>query len=387
MNKLTLRSSTTGFTLIELMVALVAGLIAITAVYFLSSTTTRQFQAQNRIAQTQSSLRMAMEQIRNDVARAGYGAAPVAQNERRCRNTVNFNGVETISGADTAALPNAAENGVQADRLRLIASYDTADRFLLDSIGIGGNTLTFQTSWQGFRRSFGVAGVDYSADAFEAVFRVQRLLHIETPAGHHFFVRILSSDGASGTVTFTPSLATSLGTPCIAGVGRGSTVFALSRIEYAVVDPQTVGYLSPLVPTNPQAGNLGLTPSVLVRREIRFTNATPINRTERLVMEYAANFVIQGVFNTQAVPNAPPIWTRNNSLATQNSLGGNAGALRTLDVTLSARTAEQDPRFPWVAPQVGAPLGRYRVNPALPGAARVRTMRQEIHLPNFTRNR
>ncbi|MBC7172556.1 MAG: prepilin-type N-terminal cleavage/methylation domain-containing protein, partial [Polyangiaceae bacterium] len=60
-----------GFTLVELMAALVAGLVAITAIYAVGSSSARHFQEQQRIAQTQMALRMAMSQLRVDIQRAG----------------------------------------------------------------------------------------------------------------------------------------------------------------------------------------------------------------------------------------------------------------------------------------------------------------------------
>ncbi|MCA9616172.1 MAG: prepilin-type N-terminal cleavage/methylation domain-containing protein, partial [Myxococcales bacterium] len=58
-----------GFTLLELMVALVAGLVAILAVYYVSSASARHFHEQQRVAQTQTSIRMAMQQLRRDIGR------------------------------------------------------------------------------------------------------------------------------------------------------------------------------------------------------------------------------------------------------------------------------------------------------------------------------
>jgi hypothetical protein len=57
---------------------------------------------------------------------------------------------------------------------------------------------------------------------------------------------------------------------------------------------------------------------------------------------------------------------------------------------LAARTAEQDPRFPWVDaaagdPATGTPPTRYRVvstDSEFQGAARVRSLRSEIFVPN-----
>ena len=61
----------TGFTLIELMVAMTAGAIAISSMFFISSASTHYFRVQQRLTNMQSSLRIAMDQLRRDVGRAG----------------------------------------------------------------------------------------------------------------------------------------------------------------------------------------------------------------------------------------------------------------------------------------------------------------------------
>ena len=65
-----------GFTLLEMMAALVAGLIAIGSIYTLSSASSKHFHEQQRISQTQMSLRMAMSRLTSDIARAGFGGTP-----------------------------------------------------------------------------------------------------------------------------------------------------------------------------------------------------------------------------------------------------------------------------------------------------------------------
>jgi prepilin-type N-terminal cleavage/methylation domain-containing protein len=66
------RKERAGFTMIELMVSLAVGGVAIGAIYAIGSASTRQFQAEHYIANTQSSLRIAMSQVKRDIARAGF---------------------------------------------------------------------------------------------------------------------------------------------------------------------------------------------------------------------------------------------------------------------------------------------------------------------------
>ncbi|HET6339704.1 MAG TPA: prepilin-type N-terminal cleavage/methylation domain-containing protein, partial [Polyangiales bacterium] len=74
-----------GFTVVELMVSLCVGGIAISSLYAVGAASTRHFREQQRISTTQSSLRSAMNQIKRDFARAGYLATPnVAANGESC---------------------------------------------------------------------------------------------------------------------------------------------------------------------------------------------------------------------------------------------------------------------------------------------------------------
>ena len=82
------QSEAQGFTLIELMVALVAGLIAISSVYTISKASSQNFHEQQRISQAQMATRMAVEQIRLDVQRAGFLGSANTGTERTDRKSV-----------------------------------------------------------------------------------------------------------------------------------------------------------------------------------------------------------------------------------------------------------------------------------------------------------
>lgn len=370
-----------GFTLIEMMVALTAGLIAVGAIYSISASSSRHFHEQQRISQTQMALRMGMGRLTRDIARAGFGGSPSTLAEMNAGMTCgrppaggHFNAVTFFDNRDTAVLPNAATNGVQADRIRLVGNYATPELYRAMPAGV--NSLTIQTQWQAFRRSFGVPGTTYDPDAFEEVFRPGRTLHIQTIGGQHFYPRITGSVGATQTVTFTP------GFQCGGEQLNMAMVAPLSRLEYRVVDATDPDSdLSTLFQNAALDNRRGLRNSVLIRQELDENN-NPIPATEQVVLEYVANLDYSFVVDTQTVPGNPPTLALEQGGATPN-VTNSPHRIRSVIVDLAARTADHDPSFPFVAPVPGAPLMRYQVDPALRGAARVRSMRAEVQLRNI----
>lgn len=378
------RTRVAGFTLLEMMVALTAGFLAITGIYYLGGASSRHFQEQQRIAQTQMSLRMAMTQLRTDISRAGFFGTPNSRVERRCTTPpVEIQGIEMLDNIDTPVLPNAGANLANADRLRLVGNYASNDAYFVRSFSATGSRVFLQQEWQGFRRDFGVAGIDFSPETFNEVFLPGRMLHIQTPQGMHFFVTIVSADPTNGAVDFTPGVG--IGGPCVSGLGGGALVAPLSRMEYAVVDPRLDPELAALRSTTPAAVELatGRIPSVLVRREIQFNSDNVLPGTTRVVLEYVSEFELAGVFDDTLNPGDPPNLVPRIGAAAADEFRLRPHHARTVGVLLSARTADQDDRFPFVARAPGQPLTRYQVNPALPGAARVRSASAEILLPNF----
>jgi prepilin-type N-terminal cleavage/methylation domain-containing protein len=367
------RRSQQGFTLIEMMVALTAGAIAITSIYYVSSASSAHFQEQQRVAQSQMSLRMAMQQIRADISRSAYLGAPSSATETTCiTGNQAVRGLELVDGDGTSALDEAATNGVQADTLRMTGNYVTSEEYLVRDFLPTGNQLVLQTSWQGFRRSF---GVPYDSARFDAAFVVGRVLHVRTFLGQHFFVRITAVDnnGAGPILTFTPSLPV-LNTACVSD----ATVAPLSRIEYRVLSPG--GSLADL--QNAASPLAGVNGPVLVRREVVFTSLNPVANSERVITEYVADFDVDFIVDNAAAGN-PPNFARLDDGAAENAITNNAERARNALVRLSVRGAVEDPNFLYVARPPGAPLTRYELSAAAIGAARVRTARAEIVLPNF----
>ena len=360
-----------------------AGAIAITSIYYVGSASSHHFQEQQRIATTQMSLRMGVEQLRRDLSRAGYMGSPDSRREIRCMTpNREIQGIEFANATDLGALPNAAENGVTADRLRLVGNYLTSDSYLAIGLNGGGTRVFLQRSWQGFRRSF---GEPFSAAAFTDVFVAGRMLHIRTLQGQHFFVTITGADAGQAAVDFSPALP--VGSVCLAGLADGAMVAPLARIEYRVLqlgrrtEGSQLGRVTGedfLGETNPQ----------LIRHEIAFNDNSWLPGTERVVLEYVANFDVRFMIDTAANPGAAPnlVEVAEGQAQNQMGFGRRPNRARSAIVDVSVRTPEQDPNYLWPFPgarPANAPLTHYRVNGALPGAARVRTVRTEILLPNI----
>lgn len=398
-----------GFTLLELMVALTTGIIVVAAAYGLAGASSRQFQLQQRISTTQSSVRMALDQMQRDIERAGYlgpsnSAAGVMPS---CEPPViNVQAIQFQDEAYNGALgATAAFNDVDADAIALTGSYATPDQFLVAGLGADGTGLSIQiqTTWQAARRNFvSAAGTDFDADAVAAVFVPGRVLALRSTTGNMFLREIAGAvvegtPAAGGSITVRLTQALPIGSPCLGGLAGGAVASVLSRIQYAV-EPMGAGSLASLgTNAGANAAAMGTDGVALVRREIAFDGAAivgaaavggPAAPLERVVLEYLAevnyDFMIE-------LPGTPPRIQRAPAANAANALTHiTAGAatpqlVRSVIVTLSGRTAERDPRFPEGAAARNAendPLSRFGFGDGLPGASRVRTVRAEISLPN-----
>ena len=391
------RSNQSGFSLVELMVALTAGGILVAAAYTLGGASSRHFQEQQRVAIVQSSVRLAADALQRDIQRAGYLGTANSMKEQRCvAPATEIQAIEFQDNQGTAALSNAGQNGVNADLLRLTGSYASGDAFFAWSINATGDQIFLQDTWQGFRRQFSPSGGATDVTAFQAMFLPGRVLAIRALTGATFFVTIAANgaDATNNSIRFAPALP--LGGPCLGGLGTGAIVSVLSRIEYSVNTLGNFTNLGSLVPLNGNSGAMGIDQAVLVRQELNFADngvfmngANPAN--ERVVLENVADFSLDFYFdNNGANLAAAPALTFALGAAAANRLqriGGNPAVVpelvRSVLFSISAHTPDQDPTFPWVARAAGDPLTRFRVNPAMPGASRVRTIRSEVTTPNL----
>lgn len=272
-----------GFTLIELMVAMVVGLTAVTSMYSLGSAMSKQFYQEQRTAVTQGTARVAIMELRRDISRAALFGSPNAQLESRCETspvtlpelgggTLTMGAFQYYPDEDLTAIdPDSNNPSVSADRLRILSSLYLTDQLLVHSVSPDGQVITLQTGNQAYRRTFAwgqaagpVTGVnpDYLdgdlgwqpawggetaswngiSQKGARAFQTGSVLHIETPEGRHFFRKVFGkSDNIENEVRLkidtSVDLALPVGTACLPGAGEGSAVAPLQWVEYAVVDP------------------------------------------------------------------------------------------------------------------------------------------------------
>lgn len=398
------RSARRGFTLMEIMVAMVAGVITVTVVYSLSRGTSRVLAEQHKVSQTQTALRLAMEQIRTDIERAGFLGTPNSDAEQTCNLPPSR--LQAVIFQDdfyTANIPHAAEHSVEADRLVLIGNYMTSGAYLLTGIADNtGSTVAFQPTWQSFRRDF---GVPFNQAAYDRVFADNRWVHITTLQGQHFFTQVRSrgTSGAGPNIGINPALTP--GGLCTVGLADGATIAPINAIEYAILNPraplpaghggQSAAELSALLGNRTGEDDAtrnaieGL-PSVLVRREVDPLTGAVVAGTTRVVLEYAVEFDLGFDVDTTSGPNSNPTIRRltgSNAQAVLGPAGSAPQGLRTIEVRLSARTPGAEPNQRWIArTDPNTPLTRFFArdqNPAqgLP-SSRVRTLVETITLPN-----
>lgn len=393
-----------GFTLVEMLVAVVAGAMTIATVYSLGAGSSRAFQEQNRVNQAQAAVRSAMEQVRRDVSRAGFGATPDSgsnasngdrgANPAGCAVTQGFRlvGLDVNHSAYTAQLrlPDDSHNRVQADGVVMSGNYATGDHYLVSEI-VGGTTISLQQSRQSFRRSF---GSPLDSQRFEDAFRPGRWVYLVSETGRRAAREITSVNGASATITVSPGI--SVG--CF-GYGRGARISPVSRVEYYAVAPENDAAFAWLLPggTAAERAARGVDQTILARREVAFSDAnTPIANSERVVLEYLVHFDVAVTRDTAAAGAVEPTLVE--------TLGADGGAAdladdpasgRAVRVTLGVRTPGVDPNFPWTGPRASQRASLRSYLPRLPpnttatqavgraASAHVRTAEELIMLENI----
>ena len=285
---------------------------------------------------------------------------------------------------------NRGANGVSADRLRLVGNYSTGDQYLVRSINTSGTQIYLQTDWLAFRRSFvrtsgATATVDINRFQND-VFRAGRMLHLESRGGYHFFLTITGSSvdasGLNAIVNVTPGIGAD--NPCLEGLGRGALATPLSEVEYFIGQPAAGSVLQRTASAAVTGPN-----TVLYRHELDMASGAELAGTRRPVLEYAVDFNVDWMIDTNLNPGAtPPTLARQNGSVAAATIAARPWQVRGAIVSIAARTPEQDARFPWPDTWSGgrpatAPLNRYRVFPSQDGAARVRQLTTEVQMPNM----
>ena len=184
-----------GFTLVELLIALaVAGVIG-TSIYFVYRGQTRVFFIQETVAQTQSELRFAMETIKSDVKRAGYLAPISTTNDNFwCGSRPSQPITAIFAQASNGFVHNSSENiNITPDSLRVLGSFSANNTLYTE--GVSGNVITVSAD------AIYSPGFPKSQADFDRVFAPGRLLNILDAANRYQIQSITAQSYGSRTIT------------------------------------------------------------------------------------------------------------------------------------------------------------------------------------------
>ena len=348
-----------GFTLIELMVAMVAALMVTMAAFALSKGATRFFQNEARISTAQLAVSMGMNRLVADLQRAAFmsspNVAPGADGLPKDRSVClggalpNLNnGLNRMAGVtiiqrgsltDPTGLPVNVMNGFNPDRLQIVGTFGTTEQFAVQAIvpgASGGFNVYLQVNSAAYRRT--AANQDLLASASGAstdplfmIFRPGRAVRIVDQAGKHEYGVITSYNVNAGqpyiALASTPQVAVKApGNTCgISGFCVGCLVNPVSRIQYDIRSLQALAasdVYNALVTSAQDPARNSVTGdnfrTELVRQEIALDTGTPMAGTLEVVAEYAVDLKF-GIETVGTAGGAPPGANPGNGMA--NGLG------------------------------------------------------------------
>jgi prepilin-type N-terminal cleavage/methylation domain-containing protein len=423
-----------GFTLIELMVALVVGGIFVGSVYAVAKASTRHFYQQYGVAQMQASLRYAINQVKKDISKAGLFASPNAglltlQNEcgappGNIHAPLGSGAIAGISAftddcrsqpeCNGAGFLERTANMVQADTLVLLGAYPTASEYpVARALLTSRNQVAVEQQWHAFQRDFttwfhsagqgsgaGTMG-GLSQGLLNQAFMPGRLVALRTMAGGMHFSTI-SLGGvvipAGPTDPVLVPLDNAIPQSCNVS---GGWISPLSFIRY-VVENVPAGTAS-----SERYGTMLGNSLQLIRREVRpddKTSSLSPNCSiagapctpDRVVLDYVVDFNVDFLIATATTPSVEDI-VPLNAITTRTLAPGAVQAtpelVRSVFVNIAVRSPEVDTKLRHL------PLGGktnmwdplltyYEPIPGMPTsapewrAARVRSMTAEIFVPN-----
>lgn len=219
MSRHTIRAAR-GFTLIELMVSLAAGLFVALAVVALSKEATTTFHEEGRTATAEMSLRTAVDRLRNDLQRAAFMGTPNIQKDPLIAHAPGNPNVPTtfpagiktlasmhvVSPSPAKNLPLSVTNTLEPDTLEISGNFTTTDSYVVRVLdaggGCGGQRLTLAIDSPAMWRLLGTSTPDEALEAaFQPVSGAQFIVRVEDDTGHYQFVETCAGKAAGITGT------------------------------------------------------------------------------------------------------------------------------------------------------------------------------------------
>jgi prepilin-type N-terminal cleavage/methylation domain-containing protein len=426
------RLSQRGFTLIELMVSLIAGLFVAMAVVGLSTQATNTFHEEARTAASEMTLRTAVERLRADLQRAGFMSTGNVQHDPLIAHAPNapnmptngpYTGLYRLAGihlyyeggASNAPLSVAA--GMSPDTIELSGNYTSTDDYVVRYSDPQGTCtrMWLATDSPAMWRVLGQTNPDATLEAiFQPVSGSQFIVRVADDTGHFQYLPTCNSGKAAG-ITGSGIAATayvdidtsvmSLLTAEATGTNGGVTGLGIGRMRVNPV--QTVRWeVRPIQTQN--SGDAPYTQLVsqagdkyeLFRTFVDVTGA--LTQQPDLVAEYAVDLKFAFSADLDPSSNATRALTvyglsdpSNQNIA--NDVVQNVMAqpqrLRSVHFRLTTRSAIADRAEPYSMPQANAQQLTYPTRycvlntctPGQTGWARLRSVTSEVSLPNLAK--
>jgi len=408
-----------GFTLIEMMVSLAAGLLISAAAFMMARNASRFFQAESGITSAQYQLVMGMTRLQADLRRTAFMTTPnVNVDTRLCGTTSGWPaGMLEMTGIyiqdNGSALRHSADhdlsaaNGLTPDALILGGTFGTTEQFSVQAInnGGGGMTVYFQEDGAMWRTRQKIAQGGYD---LTDIFRPGRFLRVLDNEGRMSYGIITGVNPANPNPSVTLANAPALPTRATTGV-CGCEGFCTGAIANPVVRmlydlrsidttlyPQYAGLYA-------RSGHAEVAyhrgPSEPTRTELVRIELDQAGNEIPASLEVLAEFAVDlkfGITRDTAAVGQPPQLIRHpigdvNVYTTAQLLGsgGTPDQIRAVQVRFSTRAHRRDRErsLPAIGPDAG--LLRYQLGPGTPapaGYVRMRTLVTDVQLPNQQRS-
>jgi prepilin-type N-terminal cleavage/methylation domain-containing protein len=374
-----------GFTLAELMVGMMLSVLVITALYNMFVTVSYVFNSQSQVSATQLRLRSAMEQVKDDLRRAGLMSTPNSE-----RDTVGVCpppaaaiyavGMGDGAGESDVAVFQAFGNDLSPDTLLLSGNFTSSGTYP-SSIVTGAEISVNLPPWGGPEDWEPAV---YSSDGFDQAFVAGQLLRLTNAYGSSQFLSLASVDAGTRTLTLTAPPRFSVDGLCgLTGSGDQFDVNPVQHILYRI-EPR-------------EPGNVADLETDLVRQYWDPVGQEVVDKTDVVVGQNIVDFQVW--FTVQDPSDPAAALLDDGDLADSEgpsgptpfgvSLDGEAGSrpelVRVAGVRICARSDREDPRWLFREPAGdNGPLIAVNLNEDRKESARVACLTSEVEVVNLT---
>jgi prepilin-type N-terminal cleavage/methylation domain-containing protein len=418
-----------GFTLVELMVSLVMGLIIALAAVGLARTATTTFYEQARVSGVEANVRAASERLRNDLSRVAYMSTPNIQWDPRLARIpgavgdpyrvpalANLQGLRLEPATTVRQHVYSVRNNITPHAIHIAGNLTSDDVYrgqlmAASGTGCGGVTIRLNSlADPAVRRLFSGETVPANQHAMTQVVFMPGEQMNPPQRGEQYAVQVMDMRGCFHYMTICGvapaplpnsvdlSLAGGILTPqdtlgdvCGARVMEEVAIAPIQRVRWSLELDTDARRLDPVLERATASNKFNLNRQVMAADGV-----TPVGPPE-IVAEYAVDLKL-GLIVDGSPPGSPPSFTnldfeapdgdfaRWAGPATSSLQGIGAQRIRSVRYRLAFRTPIPDRRADLPIPPGPPYITRYCMGPdPCTEWARVRTVISEVALLNQTR--